>query len=194
MVNVKIKKIAPLSPREEEKIIESLSLEAKNRLEGKRNEALHLASLTALSILPPEKRAALRYAESGAPGLKIRGKSISVTHSDAYAAVAVAEGDGAFVGIDAEDAEESKKVPTAFFTEGETRQIESGAEPLAVWTRKEALFKYNCARRADRSSLRAVDSSEKIPEIKIETFRLADGRLILSVCTEKDEKISLYEL
>lgn len=142
MVSVRFKKIGPLCEREVGEILDSLSDEARERLDKKREPSVRLASLCALSLLEPELRARLRYTSSGRPYFEGASVRVSITHSRTLAAVALSDEDS--VGVDAEDicatAAERERICRAlgrFFDENAAL-----GTPEEAWTRREALFKY----------------------------------------------------
>ena len=103
MIKIYIKEIKNFNEGETEIIKKALSNEALERLNKKRNEALHLASLCALSLLTDEQRTDLCYTENGSPHFKTIDGDISISHSKTYIAVAISNSKNIPVGIDIED-------------------------------------------------------------------------------------------
>lgn len=103
MITVFVRKIEYFSNEEKDNIINSLSECALTRLNKKRNEDLHLASLCALSLLTNEQRANLSYKENGAPFFKTLDSDVSISHCKTYVAIAVSSSKDEPVGIDIED-------------------------------------------------------------------------------------------
>ena len=186
MITVYIKKAEPINEKTEEKILSSLSKSASDRLKRKRNTSLRLSSLCALSALTDEQRTDLEYTESGIPYFKTISKHVSISHSSIYCAVAISD---CAVGIDIEDINgdaESQRL-VRFFTENERKEVENGASPLKIWTKKEALFKYL---KNDNINFISLDTTQA--NVYFETIDLNDA--ILSLYAEKKEKIAIRKL
>ena len=125
MITVYVKKIANITESEKQSIIASLSQAARERLNKKRNGALHLASLNALSLLSEEQRKNIYYSENGRPYFKDFDAEISISHSQTHVAIAVSDSRNTTVGVDIEDIT-SKPIPTRFLTESEKKLLENG--------------------------------------------------------------------
>ena len=215
MITVFVKKIQNLTENEKHNITKTLSDSALARLDKKRNEDLHLASLCALSILSDEQRADIDYTESGIPFFKNINADISISHSKTYSAVAISDSKEDSVGIDIEDipdvllegsnneerhenrlpcvkgavAKRLRDCPTRFLTENEKISLESDTPYIKIWTKKEALFKYL---KNDNLSLISLDSTQ--PELygaKFITLPIGDN--ILTACTQKYTLLKIIE-
>lgn len=181
MVSVRFKKIGPLCEREVGEILESLSVEARERLDKKREPSLRLASLCALSLIEPQLRARLRYSSSGRPYFEGASVRVSITHSRTLAAVALS--DGGSVGVDAEDicatAEERERICRAlgrFFGEGAMLGM-----PEEAWTRREALFKYLGGEGA------LVGAAMPSSDVRYSTCKVFGN--VLTVCADEGEGV-----
>jgi phosphopantetheinyl transferase len=183
MINVFIRKIEKLSDDEIRIVTSSLSQSAKARLDRKRNEALRLASLCALSLIPKDMLFDLEYTESGIPYFKTMDVDISISHSNTYSTVAISDH---AVGVDVEDIskEENPALFTRFFTENEQNELHNGTSPIEISTKKEALFKYL---KNDSINFVSLDTAQC--GVCFDTTKLEGA--VLTVCTEKDEYISL---
>ena len=126
MITVYIKKIESISEHEQQSIINSLSASALKRLNHKKNEQLHLASLCALSLLTDEQRANLDYTTNGNPFFKNLNQDISISHSKLFAVVAISNSKSLPVGADIEDIDKRNMIATRFFTENELTDLENG--------------------------------------------------------------------
>ena len=128
MITVYIKKIKDIPQSEQEIIKNTLSAEALERINKKRSNDLHLASLCALSLLTDDERADLSYTESGRPHFKALNKDISISHSKNYVAVSISNSKATHVGIDIEDVEQntlSNTAKTRFLTENEQLSLQN---------------------------------------------------------------------
>lgn len=183
MISVFVRKIEELSDEEIQVIYSSLSESAKARLDKKRNEALRLASLCALSLIPKDMLFDLEYMESGIPYFKTIDADISISHSNTYSTVAISDFS---IGIDVEDIsrEETSNRFARFFTENEQNEVKSGISPIEMWTKKEALFKYL---KNDSINFISLDTTQVY--IPFKTIKL-DGA-ILTVYTENEEQIEM---
>lgn len=188
MVRIYIKKIEQLDKNEIEIIENTLSAEARERLNKKRNEELHLASLCALSLLEDEERANLAYTENGRPYFKTLDKDISIAHSRSYVAIATSGSKSTPVGIDVEDVPEAPiNSSPRFLTEQEEELQKNGTPYLTVWTKKEALFKFL---KNDSLVLPKIDSSA--PEKHGAAFTTIQiGTSTVTVCTKKGEAVEI---
>ena len=184
MIKVYVAKIENISKEDENNIIASLSDSARARLGKKRNEELHLASLCALSLVPAEMRCDLDYTEGGRPFFKTLDADISISHSKLFSAVAISDSKRELVGIDVEDFNESRNSYARFFTQNEKNVLESGTHELAIWTKKEALFKHL---KNDDINFIALDTTKA--NTHFITLHL-DGA-IFTVCTKKKEEITV---
>ena len=188
MIKILVRKIEELDSNERQSIVDALSESARARLNKKKNEALHLASLCALSLLSDAERADLDYTVEGRPFFKSLNADISITHSSSLAAVAISQSLESPVGIDLEDMIE-KPVTFRFLTENEQKLIESGTPYLNIWTKKEALFKFL---KNDPTPFIQLDSTT--PEkhgAKLITVALDSS--ILTACVKKGEMIKIIE-
>ena len=186
MIEVYIKKIEPIDEKIENRILNSLSKNARERLNKKRNSALRLASLCVLSLLTDEQRADLDYTESGIPYFKTMDEYISISHSNTYSSLAISDFS---VGIDVEDIniKTNSQNLLRFFTENEQKEIENRASTLEIWTKKEALFKYL---KNDDINFISLDTTQA--SVFFKTINL-DGA-ILTVCCEKQTEIKMQKL
>lgn len=186
MITVYIKKIESIDKKTETEIISSLSQSALARYNKKKNDALRLSSLTALSMLTNEQLKDLYYTESGIPNFKTINENISISHSKIYCAVAISDFS---VGIDVEDTtrEESSTNLVRFFTENEKKQIEEETSQIEIWTKKEALFKYL---KNDNINFISLDTTQA--NAHFETINLNGA--ILTICCEKREAIKIQKL
>lgn len=188
MITVYIKKISDITENEKRSIIDSLSKAARERLDKKRNGALHLASLNALSLLSEEQRKNIYYSENGRPYFKDFDADISISHSETQVAVAISDSTYTSVGVDIEDIK-SIPIPTRFLTESEKKLLENGTPYLEIWTKKEALFKYL---KNDSTPFIKLDSTT--PEIygaQFTTMKIEDS--ILTICSKETDKIELIQ-
>lgn len=186
MVNVFIKKIAEIKADEMQEILESLSASARARFDKKKNEALRLASLCALSLLGEAERRDLDYTAGGRPFFKTLDTDISISHSQKYVAVAISNKRDEPVGVDIEDTLPNPEHYSRFFTENERASVQGGAREIEIWTKKEALFKHL---KNDGISFITLDTTESSAH-----FTTVDlGTSILTVCTPQDTKIQITE-
>lgn len=184
MIIVYARRIEKLNQNEIQNILDSLSDSARTRINKKRNEALCLASLCVLSLIPKEMRADLDYAKSGRPFFKTLDADISISHSKKYAAVAISTSNRVRVGIDVEEINDENRGNSLlrFFTENERASLENGASEIEIWTKKEALFKYL---KNDDINFLSLDSTEATQSFTVATL---DGTL-LTVCADGNEEI-----
>ncbi len=191
MLKLIIKKIVPQNGDEMNILCDTLSPEARERLERKRNERLRAASACALSLLTPEQRGTLKYRENGKPYLESGECEISVSHSDSYAVLAICNRP---VGVDVEDKARAREMSDRAFFPGELKEIERGATKTEIWTRKEALFKY-LSKNSERANFTPIslDSSDaQRYGVNIKTITV-EGATV-SVCTERtcaDDEIEI---
>lgn len=141
MIRVYISKIDDAIKTELVRVIPTLSDSAAARLGKKKNEVLYLASLLALSLMTDEQRADLDYTPGGRPFFKTVDANVSISHSDLFAAVAISDSKDEQVGIDVEDFANFKSSVSRFFTSNEQAEFDSGTHGIAIWAKKEALFK-----------------------------------------------------
>ena len=192
MIKVYIQKIENLNKSEAESIKKALSFEALERLNKKRNEALYLASLCALSLLTDEQRTDLCYSEGGRPHFKTLDNDISISHSKNYVALAISDSKNIPVGIDIEDVPTHSadgSTLTRFFTENEKTEFSKGTPCIEIWTKKEALFKFL---KNDSTQFIHLDST--FPEnygASFTTIQIENS--ILTICTHSEEKIEIKE-
>lgn len=193
MITVFFKRIDNMSSQEQKDIISSLSKPAKERLDKKRNEALHLASLCALSLLNDSQRACLSYTKSGRPFFEGIDADISISHSRTHAAVAISSSMDESVGIDieynVEDSSHLIKIFASRFTSNEIKERKDDQSIVELWTKKEALLKYL---KNEDLPLLAVDSSD--PSLHGASFTLKKtDELILTVCAPEDSSVTIIE-
>jgi len=182
MIKTYIRKIKCLTKDEENIIVSSLSENARARLDKKRNSELRNASLCALSLLTEEQRADLNFTEGGRPFFATLDCSIAISHSKSIAAIAISSSKSESIGIDVEDFFSVSDKITRFFTENERAEIDNGASPIEIWTKKEALFKYL---KKDDIPFSLLDSTTA--DVKFFTVKL--GNSSLTLCTHKDATI-----
>ena len=188
MITVYIRRIESISEKEMQKIMKTLSVKARERLDKKRNEKLFLASLCALSLLDDTQRADLEYTDEGSPYFATLGANISITHSKTHAAVALSDSQSTFVGIDAEDLDTAKN-STRFLTENEKKLAYSEREFIEIWTKKESLFKFL---KNDSTPFILLDST--MPEKYGARFiRTNIDTTVVSICAPKNEEISIIQ-
>lgn len=186
MVKVFIKEITDINADEIQKIIDSLSAPARERLDKKKNEALRLASFCALSLLTEAERRDLDYSAGGRPFFKMLDADISISHSQKYVAVAISNKRDEPVGVDIENTLPNPERYSRFFTENERASVQSGAREIEIWAKKEALFKHL---KNDGISFITLDTTESSAH-----FTTVDlGTSILTVCTPQDTKIEITE-
>ena len=188
MITVLYKKIENFSENEINTIVNSLSESAFERLNKKRNEDLHLASLNALSLLTSEQRTDLDYTESGRPHFTTLNADISISHSKTYVAIAISSKKDKTVGVDIENNSMQTK-STRFLAENEQIALQKGTPYLEIWTKKEALFKY-----LKNNSLTLISLDSTMPEIygaKFVTFTIDDN--VLTVCINENTTIELIQ-
>lgn len=185
MISLYVKKIEKLGKEQEENILSLLSSGARSRLNKKRNEALRLASLCALSLIPQNMLPHLEYTESGIPYFNSISTNISISHSSTYAAVAISD---SAIGIDVEDTSNKDNLAryARFFTENERMSAEKGASHIEIWTKKEALFKYL---KNDNITFISLDRTQA--GVNFKTINLNGA--ILTLCTEKEEQIEIMD-
>ena len=188
MITVYIKKITNITENEKQSILNSLSDCAKERLNKKRNESLHLASLCALSLLNDEQRANLDYTENGTPFFNNLNQDISISHSRNFTAVAVSTSKDEKIGIDIEDI--LNVTPnTRFFTENEKQVVTNTQKFIEIWTKKEALFKFL---KNDSTSFIHLDATT--PEKYGASFStLQINNYVITICKEKSSKIEIIQ-
>ena len=190
MIKAYIQKIENFNKSETESIKNALSFEALERLNKKRNEALHFASLCALSLLTDKQRADLNYTENGRPYFKTLNEDISISHSKTFVAVAISDFKNSPVGIDIEDAE--SVIPnnaTRFLTENEKNALSKGVPYVEIWTKKEALFKF-----LKNDSIQFIHLDSTLPETYDASFTTIQiENSILTICTFPKEKIEIVE-
>ncbi len=189
MITVYIKKIENIPENEKQNIINSLSAPARERLNKKRNEDLHLASLCALSLLTDEQRANIDYTPNGNPFFKNLNQDISISHSNLFAAVAISNSKSLSVGADIEDMDKGDMLATRFFTENEIIALKNGIPCIEIWTKKESLFKFL---KNDSTPFIKLDST--IPGIygaQFTTIQIENS--ILTVCASENDKIELIQ-
>ena len=188
MIKIYIQKIENFDKKEIENIKNTLSEEALARLNKKRNEALHLASLCALSLLSDEQRADLSYTKNGAPFFNNLDQDISISHSQNYTAVAISTSKNEKIGVDIE--ESSSVTPsTRFFTENEKQTVTNTLKFLEIWTKKEALFKFL---KNDPTPFIKLDSTT--PEkygASFSTVKIND--CVITICKEKPAQIEIIQ-
>ena len=186
MITVYIKKMENIPENEKQNIVNSLSESALARLDKKRNEALRLASLCALSVLTDKQLSDLDYTESGRPFFATLDADISISHSKEYASVAISTSKNELVGIDIEDNSSLSNSLIRFFTENERIVAENGASPIAIWTKKEALFKYLKNDDIPFISLDSTTADAKFTSVQMDNSTL-------TVCTSQDTKIKIIQ-
>lgn len=188
MITVYIKKIDHISEIEKQNIINSLSRNALERINKKRNEKLHISSLCALSLLNSEEQSDLEYTNSGIPFFKTLNKNISISHSNTFSAVAISNSKDESSGIDIEDI--SNATPTTrFLTENEKIALESGTPYTEIWTKKEALFKF-----LKNDSLNFINLDSTNPNkysAKFLTTKIENS--ILTICTPNNAQIEIIQ-
>ena len=188
MITVYVKRITNITESENQSIIASLSAAARERLNKKRNGALHLASLNALSLLSDEQRKNIYYSENGRPYFKDFDADISISHSETQVAVAISDSIYTSVGVDIEDIK-SIPIPTRFLTENEKKLLENGTPYLEIWTKKEALFKFL---KNDSTPFIQLDSTQpQKHNARFVTVRIENS--ILTVCAHENEKIEIVQ-
>lgn len=183
MITVYAAHIKDLTDNEINEILSSLSQIALDRLNKKRNEALRLASLNALSLIPEEMRPHLDYTESGKPFFKALDANISISHSESLCAVALSTSKEENVGIDVEDEEKFTPdfSPTRFFTENERASAENGTPHIEIWTKKEALFKYL------NSDIPFISLDTTVANQKFTCTKKENS--LITVCTDQNSEI-----
>lgn len=209
MITVFIKKVEDLTETEKQNIMETLSDSAQARLNKKRNEALNLASLCALSLLTNEQRADLEYTESGRPFFKTLDADISISHSKTHSAVAISDSKNEKVGIDIEKIEPSPEGkgerkamdegstirtarftrPIRFLTENERTALENGTPYLKIWTKKEALFKH--VKSDDIPFIHLDSTTPEIYDAKFITVSFNGN--VITTCTQKGTLLQIIE-
>ena len=195
MIKVHIRKIEEINENEKQSITNSLSDPARERLNKKRNKALYLASLCALSLLSDDERADLYYTENGRPYFKTLDKDISISHSKTCTAVAISNSKNIPVGIDIEDISQPvgdstlDVSPTRFLTPNEQDSIVDGTPYLSIWAKKEAFFKFL---KSDSTPFIRLDSTA--PEQYGASFTTTQiENSILTLCTTPNKKIEIIE-
>ena len=185
MISIYIKKIEKLGKGQEENIIALLSSSARSRLNKKRNEALRLASLCALSLIPENMLCHLEYTKSGIPYFNSINSNISISHSSTYCAVAISD---LKIGIDVEDtnSEADYTKYKRFFTENEQKIVGDATSSLEIWTKKEALFKYL---KNDDINFISLDTTQT--DVNFKSINLDSA--ILTLCTEKEDQIEIID-
>lgn len=188
MIRIFYKEITDVTSEKERKILLTLSESARARLDKKKNDALRIASLCALSLLTDEQRADLAYTESGRPYFNTFDADISITHSKRYCAVAISDSKDERVGVDLED--QTDAIPSSrFLTGNEQIALEKDTPFVELWTKKEALFKFL--------------KNDSIPFIKLDStaaeqygakfITLQIENNVITVCTLKGTMIQLIE-
>lgn len=188
MITVYVKKIESISEHEQQSIINSLSASALKRLNNKKNEQLHLASLCALSLLSDEQRKNLDYNENGKPSFSTLDSEISISHSATLAAIAISNSKLSCVGIDVEDICASR-VSSRFLTENEKPFATDESSFISIWTKKEALFKFL---KNDSIPFIQLDSTQpQKHNARFVTVQIENS--ILTVCAHENEKIEIIQ-
>ena len=188
MITVYIKRIENIPENEKQNIINSLSDSAKERLNKKRNEDLHLASLGALSTLNNEQRADLNYTENGNPYFATLDQDISISHSKYFAAVAISTSKDEKIGIDIENVTKAT-ISNRFFTENEKQYATDTLKFLEIWTRKESLFKFL---KNDATPFIHLDSTT--PEKYGATFATVQiNEYIITICKSGQAQIEIIQ-
>ena len=188
MIIVYITPIKNLTDTEIARILNSLSENSIARLNKKRNEAQHLSSLCALSLIPKGMSADLDHAESGKPFFKTLDASISISHSEKFAAIALSTSKNEKVGIDVEDIDKftANHSFARFFTENERKSIETGTSEIEIWTKKEALFKH----LSTNISFISLDTATAIQKFTT----LAVDNSLVTVCTDQNAEIEFIHM
>lgn len=184
MITVYATPVKKLTDIEINNIINSLSDSARARINKKRNEALRLASLCALSLIPKDMRADLDYTEGGRPFFASLDATISISHSEKYAVVALATSKEELVGVDVEDTNREKSSDSLlrFFTENECSALENGTSEIEIWTKKEALFKYLNNDDINFISLDTTNTDKSFTTVALD-------EALLTVCTAQNAEI-----
>ena len=188
MITVYIKKIANITENEEHNIVSSLSDGARTRLDKKRNGALRLASLCALSLLNDEQRKNIDYNENGSPYFQNLNAEISISHSQTHVAIAVSDSRNTTVGVDIEDIT-SKPISTRFLTENEKSLAINATEFINIWTKKEALFKF--LKNGYTPFIHLDSTTPEIYGAQFSTMQIENS--ILTICTKRNEKIEIIQ-
>ena len=188
MITVYIRKIEEINNETEQKLISSLSSDARAHFDKKKNEALRLASLCALSLIPQEMIFDIHYTQSGRPYFQTLDADISISHSSSYSAVAISSSRELTIGIDVEDADSAINAQkcSRFFSENEIAEMQNGISPIEIWTKKEALFKH-----LKNDSLVFFTLDTTVSNCHFNT-KFLDGAII-TLCTEKDENIDIID-
>lgn len=188
MITVYIRKIEEINNETEQKLISSLSSNARAHFDKKKNEALRTASLCALSLIPQEMIFDIHYTESGRPYFQTLDADVSISHSKSYSAVAISSSRELTIGIDVEDADSAINAQkcSRFFSENEIAEIQNGISPIEIWTKKEALFKHL---KNDNQVFISLDTT--VSNCHFNT-KFLDGAII-TLCTEKDENIDIID-
>ena len=189
MIKVYIKKIQDFDINETENIKNTLSAETRERLNKKRNKALHLASLCALSLLTDKQRSDLSYTESGRPHFETLDEDISISHSPTHVAIAISNSKNTPVGIDIE-ANYTKNISTTrFLTENEQLLLKNETPYVEIWTKKEALFKY-----LKNDSTPFIHLNSATPEQYNASFTtLQIENSTLTICAPSNEEIEIIQ-
>ena len=188
MITVYVKKIANITESEKQSIIASLSQAARERLNKKRNGALRLASLCALSLLNDEQRKNIDYNENGSPYFQNLNAEISISHSKTQVAVAISDSIYTSVGVDIEDIK-SIPIPTRFLTENEKKLLENGTPYLEIWTKKEALFKF--LKNGYTPFIHLDSTTPELYDAHFTVMQIESS--ILTICTKINEKIEIIQ-
>ena len=188
MITVYIRKIEEINKETEQKLISSLSSNARAHFDKKKNEALRAASLCALSLIPQEMIFDIHYTESGRPYFQTLDADISISHSSSYCAVAISSSRELTIGIDVEDADSAINAQkcSRFFSENEIAEIQNGISPIEIWTKKEALFKH-----LKNDSLVFFTLDTTVSNCHFNT-KFLDGAII-TLCTKKGENIDIID-
>ena len=188
MITVYIRKIEEINNETEQKLISSLSSDARAHFDKKKNEALRTASLCALSLIPQEMISDIHYTESGRPYFQTLDADISISHSSSYSAVAISSSRELTIGVDVEDTDSAINAQkcSRFFSENEIAEIQNGISPIEIWTKKEALFKH-----LKNDSLVFFTLDTTVSNCHFNT-KFLDGAII-TLCTEKDENIDIID-
>ena len=189
MITVYIRKIEEINNETEQKLISSLSPNARAHFDKKKNEALRTASLCALSLIPQEMIFDIHYTESGRPYFNTLDADVSISHSSSYCAVAISSSRELTIGIDVEDADSAINAQkcSRFFSENEIAEIQNGISPIEIWTKKEALFKY----LDDNDVPFPLIDVTRTRKYKIKFTTIQEFEQFLTVCTARGEKVEI---
>ena len=165
----------------------------KQAHQGVRREERWKAGLTGLLLLQESApKGVIAYGAQGRPSFLDRCVDFSITHTDraVFCSVSVSDKKESRVGIDAEDGQRMARLDPIsmakrWFLEEERELLARDSDELAflrVWTRKEALFKWQGTGHLHRAN---TATAEREREIRFHEYRV--GTALITLCCDREE-------